>query len=816
MGRAGLRLALGIAALLAAAAASSCRNSLAGVVQSDIEQYQATQNLTAPEVDSFTASSDTTYDGTVGFTLSSAHPGNGAASITHWQVNESSTAPLAADAAWSEVASAVSGTYTVSGTHALSDLGTFGDRTLYAWLKNDRGVVSAPGTLTVHYAQYGGPVIDSFTLTSANTTYDGVVSCSLASTHPGDGASAITHWLLTESSVSPLALDTAWASFTTPVSGSYTLANPGSFGTRTIYAWLKNDRQLVSAAASLAVEYSDYGKPTFSVSLTSATPTDDPAIAFSTGNRQAGAGATSIVGWLVNEGDTPPSASDITAGAPPAAFTLALTAGAHTLYVWAKNDHGKLNDPIPLAVTINHRAAHFPTYSFISGHEKLPVTFDVPCGSMSLSGTGVTPMNPKAPVPVDWSDGGKTLSVSSSSVWPQGGGDLIANGTTSYGIPLDEARQSYTVSYAVYVSSPANVQNPGVAGADGDPRHPLDTIQAGINKAKTVYVDAGKGPAEVRVAHCDIANPYTASCTVYHASPAQSAVYVANMTTGVSVRGSYASDFGSRNVAGTPSYIKDISEDAVYSTITDPVRAINASGSGITGSTVLDGFTVTLGAGGSAGTAHCGIACVSGASPTISNVTILGRADAEKSADAYGVFLSGSSATISSCSINPGSSSNQSTGIKAGSGAATPTIQSCTIGGGKSLYTMGVLLGTDVNALVAGCTIVGGDWPVGSGMGMCIYLLTGNSTNADITGNSLGAHSLPQFTTYGIYVSDTTPVSDPHMVRNNTFSYNGNWYCIEKTATVIDSLNYTTVNVPTTGDGTHPLFYTGWGNQFSY
>jgi hypothetical protein len=392
--------------------------------------------------------------------------------------------------------------------------------------------------------------------------------------------------------------------------------------------------------------------------------------------------------------------------------------------------------------------------------------------------------------------------------WKAGTGLTLGVRVTSAG---QETTYTYTfdVFNGAYVSDPSTPRSPGSAGASGAPGtwlNPLDTIQAGIDKANTTYVGAGKGPAEVRVARCPIGSPYSASCAV-----GGGPVYVANMKADVSVKGGYALDFASRNPAGAPSYIKDVSTDAVGSTTSNPVRAVNASGATITTATVFDGFTITLGAGGGGGTAHSGIACLSGASPTISNVVILGRADSEKSADAYGIYLSGSSAVISACSIDPGSSSNQSTGINAANGASAPTIQNSTIGGGKSLVTVGVWLDGNVNAAVSSNNISGGLFTVAGGMGVCVFLQTANATNADITGNNLTPSDLPRSaTTYGVYV---TTGSNPHQLRNNDFNYDGYWYYIEATTTTIGSGNYLSVDVTTVLDGTNKLFNATWGNH---
>ncbi|HET6452162.1 MAG TPA: hypothetical protein VFI08_12670, partial [Spirochaetia bacterium] len=243
-------LMLVAAPALAVLLAGCHANSLLEDVKQSVEAAKAPKD-TAPTVDSFVVTSGPlTYTGSVTFTLASTKPGTGASAITSWQVNESASPPAANDPRWGAFTSPQNGTCT------LANPGTYGTRTLYAWLLNDKGFVSAPATQSVQYAQLGGPSIDTFQATPA-TSYDGNISVSITSTHPGSGATAVTAWLVNESSTSPLPTDPNWKTgFTSPQSGSYTLANLGAFGARPLYAWIKNDKNVVSASATQTVTYS--------------------------------------------------------------------------------------------------------------------------------------------------------------------------------------------------------------------------------------------------------------------------------------------------------------------------------------------------------------------------------------------------------------------------------------------------------------------------------------------------------------------------------------------------------------------------------
>jgi hypothetical protein len=191
-----------------------------------------------------------------------------------------------------------------------------------------------------------------------------------------------------------------------------------------------------------------------------------------------------------------------------------------------------------------------------------------------------------------------------------------------------------------------------------------------------------------------------------------------------------------------------------------------------------------------------------------------GRGTSDKSDSAFGIFLSVSSATIAYSTINPGSGNSRSTGINTIAGSSVPIIHNCTIGSGKAKWTTGILLKDSVNAQIADNNIDGGNWTIGSGGGYCIYLLTANATNATISGNNLTIFDLLHSDTYGIFDSDSTPKSDPYLLRNNDFNYDGNWYFIDGTTPVtITKSNYLGEDVHTTGDGTDKLFNTTWGNH---
>jgi hypothetical protein len=147
MGRDRLRRFLWAVIISAVGCGISCTNSLSEISFNEGSAYYASLNPIKPSIDSFVITSGTTtHTGIITFTLASQSPGEGATSITGWQVKEGLTTWLSSDdPGWNTFTSPVNGTYT------LSDLGTYRNLYIYAWLKNDRGSISQPVTHLVQY-----------------------------------------------------------------------------------------------------------------------------------------------------------------------------------------------------------------------------------------------------------------------------------------------------------------------------------------------------------------------------------------------------------------------------------------------------------------------------------------------------------------------------------------------------------------------------------------------------------------------------------------------------------------------------------------
>ncbi|MBT1070851.1 DUF4082 domain-containing protein [Pelotalea chapellei] len=154
--------------------------------------------------------------------------------VTGYLVTETSTAPLASDSRWSATAP-VSYTFT-----------TQGSKTLYAWAKDAAGNVStarsATVTVTISTGDTIAPVVNTFTIPTTSSTLNVPITALTATDN-----TAVTGYLVTETSTAPLASDSRWSA-TAPV--SYTFTTQGS---KTLYAWAKDAAGNVSTARSATV-----------------------------------------------------------------------------------------------------------------------------------------------------------------------------------------------------------------------------------------------------------------------------------------------------------------------------------------------------------------------------------------------------------------------------------------------------------------------------------------------------------------------------------------------------------------------------------
>ena len=177
----------------------------------------------------------------------------------------------------------------------------------------------------------------------------------------------------------------------------------------------------------------------------------------------------------------------------------------------------------------------------------------------------------------------------------------------------------------------------------------------------------------------------------------------------------------------------------------------------LTGSTIIDGFTITNGYSG----AGSGVYCSSGG--TINNCTISGN-----SATGYGGGTR--NGTINNCTI----SGNSATGY--GGGTYNSTIQNCVISGNSADDGGGVYDGTIKN-----CTISGNSANDGGGAYCSVY---GDSTikNCVISGNSADKGG-------GVYEVGGT-IQNCTIIENTADNSGGGVYCDNDTRKIYNSIIY--------------------------
>ncbi|MDD2852241.1 MAG: Ig-like domain-containing protein, partial [Desulfuromonadaceae bacterium] len=256
-----------------------------------------------------------------------------------------------------------------------------GTYTINAWAFDNAGnsTQSSSVTVTVNnvVADAVAPAVISFSLPATATSLTVPVS-GLAATD----AVGVTGYLVTESASTPSAGAAGWSA---SAPASFTFA---SAGVKTAYAWAKDAAGNVSSGrvASITITLPDITAPAvtgFSIPVT-ATALTIPVYGLSASD------AVGVTGYLITESASAPSASASGWSATaPTSYTFA-TAGAKTVYAWAKDAAGNVSSSRSAAVTITLPDAVAPTVSSFS----LPATaasLTVPVSGLAASdAVGVT------------------------------------------------------------------------------------------------------------------------------------------------------------------------------------------------------------------------------------------------------------------------------------------------------------------------------------------------------------------------------------------------------------------------------------------
>ena len=292
-------------------------------------------DTSAPTVTSFTIPA-TSGSLTVPVTALSASDASG---VTGYLISEAATQPGSSDPGW---AASQPTRYLFSSQ---------GAKTLYAFARDAAGNVSAPleAGVTITLTDSSAPVISEFTL-PANATDLTVAVATLVAT---DNV-AVTSYLLSESGSQPQANDPAW-SVDKPVSFTFL-----SQGVKTLYVFARDAAGNVSAplAAQLTVTLADSTAPAVSFSVpATATSLTVPVTSFSASD------AVGVTGYFLGEAPAAPPQNDPHwAGQPVSSYTFA-SAGAKTLYAFAKDAAGNISVAVSGAVTVTLADTTPPTVS---------------------------------------------------------------------------------------------------------------------------------------------------------------------------------------------------------------------------------------------------------------------------------------------------------------------------------------------------------------------------------------------------------------------------------------------------------------------
>jgi hypothetical protein len=215
---------------------------------------------------------------------------------------------------------------------------TAGIKTLYAWVKDPAGNVSAAATAVVNIDN-AKPVVSAFTVAPFVNTLVIPVTAFTATDSTG-----VTGYLITGTATVP-ALAAAWSA-TAPV--SFTVATAGA---KALYAWTRDQAGNVSLA-KIASSTVDITKPvvtaftlpasvtTLTVPVTSFTVTDNVAM-----------GA-----YQITESSSAPAVGDINwKSAKPTSYVFGggTANGAKTLYAWAKDKCGNVSLARSAPVNLN-------------------------------------------------------------------------------------------------------------------------------------------------------------------------------------------------------------------------------------------------------------------------------------------------------------------------------------------------------------------------------------------------------------------------------------------------------------------------------
>jgi hypothetical protein len=278
--------------------------------------------------------------------------------VTGYKLTEAAAKPTSSAGA---TAGATAWTPTAPTSYSFA---TPGSKTLYAWAKDAAGNVSASrtGTIVITLPDTTAPTVTGLTIPATAAS----LTVSISSLTATDNI-AVTGYFIAETATKPGAGVAGW---TASAPASYTFSSAGA---KTLYAWAKDGASNVSSSmsADVTITLPDAIAPmvtsftipatatSLTVSINSLTATDNAAVTRYFVAESATAPLASAIGWLT---------------AVPAAYTFS-SAGAKTLYAWAKDAAGNVSDSRSADVTITLPDAIAP----------MVTAFVMPSSSISLN-----------------------------------------------------------------------------------------------------------------------------------------------------------------------------------------------------------------------------------------------------------------------------------------------------------------------------------------------------------------------------------------------------------------------------------------------
>jgi hypothetical protein len=333
-----------------------------------VAAFTGSLDTTAPTITGFAipATSTTLAVSVTTFTATDNAP------VTGYVLTESATAPTTATTGWSATTPS---SYTFAGI----PVGVATTKTLYAWAKDEAGNISAgtAATTIITLPDVIKPEITAFTIPATSDSLTVAVSTLAVS-----GNTAVTGYLLSETSSQPQSNDAGWTA-TLPTQYVFT-----SQGTKTIYAFAKDAAGNISVplSATVTITLADTTAPvvtTFTVPAT-ATSLTVPITAL------VATDAVGVSSYLINESSTEPQSNAQGWSTTLPTQYIFTSQGAKTLYAFAKDAAGNISAPRSATVTITLPDTVAPSVSLFT----LPATatsLTVPITTLTASdAAGVT------------------------------------------------------------------------------------------------------------------------------------------------------------------------------------------------------------------------------------------------------------------------------------------------------------------------------------------------------------------------------------------------------------------------------------------